>query len=164
MSIPYPSIRIHPSAMQFYAEEEFSVIGVLALIALAGYDGLTPKWMTPYIIGIAIVFSLYLLYRYLYVTRMVYVITSEQLKYECGVFSCNRDFIELYRVIDYSEQRSFLQILLGIKTISIYSGDRTHPRLDLVGISNKLDLISTIRERVEFNKKRRNIHEFTNTR
>lgn len=164
MSIPYPSIRIHPSAMQFYAENGFTVIGVLALVALAVYDGLTPRWMTPYIIGIAIITFLYLLYRYLYVTRMAYVITSEQLKYECGVFSCNRDFIELYRVIDYSEQRSFLQILLGIKTISIYSGDRTHPRLDLVGINNKVDLISTIRERVELNKKRRNIHEFTNTR
>ena len=150
--------------MQFYAEYGFSVACVFALFALAGYDGLTPKWMTPYIIGIAVIFILYLLYRYLYVTRTVYVITSEQLKYECGVFSCNRDFIELYRVVDYSEQRSFLQILLGIKTVRIYSGDRTHPRLDLVGIDNKLDLISTIRERVELNKKRRNIHEFTNAR
>ena len=164
MSITYPSIRIHPSAMQFYAEDGFSIACVLALFAMAGYDGLTPKWMTPYIIGIAVIFILYLLYRYLYVTRTVYVITSEQLKYECGLFSCNRDFIELYRVVDYSERRSFLQILLGIKTVSIYSGDRTHPRLDLVGVSNKLDLISTIRERVELNKKRHNIHEFTNAR
>lgn len=164
MSNPYPSIRIHPSAMQFYVEEVLTIAGVISLFALVGYDGLAPKWMTPCIIGIAVIFILYLLYRYLYVSRMVYVITSEQLKYECGVFSCNRDFIELYRVVDYSEQRSFLQILLGIKTISIYSGDRTHPRIDLVGISNKLDLISTIRERVELNKKRHNIHEFTNTR
>lgn len=163
MSIPYPSIRIHPSSMQFYAEEVLTIAGVVALFALAGYDGLAPKWMTPYIVGIVVILILYLVYRYMYVTRMVYVITSEQLKYECGVFSCSRDFIELYRVVDYSERRSFLQILLGIKTISIYSGDRTHPRLDLVGIDNKLDLISTIRERVEINKKRHNIHEITNT-
>ena len=149
--------------MQFYTEEGLTVVGVIALLALAGYDGLAPQWTTPYIIGVAIVLILYLVYRYLYVTRTVYVITSEQLKYECGVFSCSRDFIELYRVVDYSEQRSFLQILLGIKTVSIYSGDRTHPRLDLVGIDNKLDLISMIRERVEINKKLRNIHEFTNT-
>lgn len=149
--------------MQFYTEEGLTVVGVIALFALAGYDGLSPQWMTPYIIGVAIVLILYLLYRYLYVTRTVYVITSEQLKYECGVFSCSRDFIELYRVVDYREQRSFLQILFGIKTISIYSGDRTHPRLDLIGIDNKLDLISTIRERVEINKKLHNIHEFTNT-
>ncbi len=149
--------------MQFYTEEGLTVVGVIALFALAGYDGLAPQWMTPYIIGVAIVLILYLVYRYLYVTRTVYVITSEQLKYECGVFSCSRDFIELYRVVDYREQRSFLQILFGIKTISIYSGDRTHPRLDLIGIDNKLDLISTIRERVEINKKLHNIHEFTNT-
>ena len=149
--------------MQFYTEEGLTVVGVIALLVLAGYDGLAPQWTTPYIIGVAIVLILYLFYRYMYVTRTVYVITSEQLKYECGVFSCSRDFIELYRVVDYSEQRSFLQILLGIKTVSIYSGDRTHPRLDLVGIDNKLDLISTIRERVEINKKLHNIHEFTNT-
>ena len=128
--------------MQFYTEEGMTIAGVIVLVALAGYDGLTPRWLPPYIIGVAVILILYLLYRYLYVTRTVYVITSEQLKYECGVFSCSRDFIELY---------------------SIYSGDRTHPRLDLVGISNKVDLIPTIRERVELNKKRHNIHEFTNT-
>lgn len=92
--------------MQFYTEEGMTIAGVIVLVALAGYDGLTPRWLPPYIIGVAVILILYLLYRYLYVTRTVYVITSEQLKYECGVFSCSRDFIELYRVIDYSEQRS----------------------------------------------------------
>ncbi len=164
MSIQYPSIRIHPSAMQFAVDDGLIVLGVVALLALAGYEGFTPKWAIPYIIGVAILLILFLVYHYLYITRTVYVITSEQLKYEYGIFSCQRDFVELYRVVDYSEQRSFLQILFGIKTISIYSGDRTHPRLDLIGIDNKVDLISIIRERVETNKKRHNIHEFTNTK
>ena len=164
MSTQYPSIRIHPSRIQFAVDDGLTAIGIVALVAIAGYDGFTPKWMIPYIIGVAIVLILYLVYRYLYITRMVYVVTSEQLKYEYGIFSCQKDFVELYRVVDYSEQRSFLQLLLGVKTISIYSGDRTHPRLDLIGIDNKLDLISIIRERVEVNKKRHNIHEFTNTK
>ena len=150
--------------MQFAVDDGLIAIGVVALVAIAGYDGFTPKWMIPYITGIAIVLILYLIYRYLYITRMVYVVTSEQLKYEYGIFSCQKDFVELYRVVDYSEQRSFLQLLLGVKTISIYSGDRTHPHLDLIGIDNNLDLISIIRERVEVNKKRHNIHEFTNTK
>ena len=102
-------------------------------------------------------------YRYVYITRIVYVITEEQIRYEYGVFSCQRGFIELYRVVDYSEHRSFVQILLGLKTITLYSGDRTTPRIDLVGIKNDTDLIFHIRERVEYNKQRRNIHEFTNT-
>jgi hypothetical protein len=33
-----------------------------------------------------------------------------------------------------------------------------------VGIRNQTDLIKVIRERVEYNKKKRNIHEFTNIR
>lgn len=164
MSIQYPSIRIHPSGMQFVVDNGLTTLGVVALIAIAGYDGFTPKWMPPYIIGVAIVLILYLVYHYLYITRMVYVVTSEQLKYEYGIFSCQKEFVELYRVVDYSEQRSFLQLLFGIKTISIYSGDRTHPRLDLIGIDKNMDLISIIRERVEVNKKRHNIHEFTNTK
>ena len=88
--------------MQFYTEEGMTIAGVIVLVALAGYEGLTPRWLPPYIIVVAVILFLYLVYRYLYVTRTVYVITSEQLKYECGVFSCSRDFIELYRVIDYS--------------------------------------------------------------
>ena len=95
---------------------------------------------------------------------MVYIISAEQLKYEFGIFSTTKDYIELYRVVDYSEQRSFLQILFGLKTVSVYSGDRTRPRLDIIGIPDKMNLINTIRERVEINKKRRNIHEFTNTK
>ena len=150
--------------MQFAVDDGLTAIGIVALVAIAGYDGFTPKWMIPYIIGVAIVLILYLVYRYLYITRMVYVVTSEQLKYEYGIFSCQKNFVELYRVVDYSEQRSFLQLLLGVKTISIYSGDRTHPRLDLIGIDNNLDLISIIRERVEVNKMRHNIHELTNTK
>ena len=123
-----------------------------------------PESVVPYLLGLVMLAVLYLVYRYLYITRMVYVISDEQLKYEFGIFSRAKDFIELYRVVDYSEQRSFLQILLGLKTVSIYSGDRTRPRLDIIGVPDKMNLINTIRERVEINKKRRNIHEFTNTK
>ena len=73
-----------------------------------------------------------------------------------------RNYVELYRVIDYREDQSFIQMVFGIKTITIYSGDRSNPQLKLIGIKNDMDLISIIRQRVEYNKKRRNIYEFTN--
>ena len=163
MNTAYPSIRLHPSGRQFVVPEGFTTVCVCLLFIAVGYEGLMPESVIPYMLGLVLLTVLFLVYRYLYITRMVYIISAEQLKYEFGIFSTTKDYIELYRVVDYSEQRSFLQMLLGIKTISIYSGDRTHPRLDLVGISNKVDLIPTIRERVELNKKRHNIHEFTNT-
>ena len=164
MNTPYPSIRLHPSGRQFVVQEGMATVCVCLLFIAIGYEGLMPESVVPYLLGLVLLAVLYLVYRYLYITRMVYVISDEQLKYEFGIFSRAKDFIELYRVVDYSEQRSFLQILLGLKTVSIYSGDRTRPRLDIIGAPDKMNLINTIRERVEINKKRRNIHEFTNTK
>ena len=137
---------------------------MLLILALAGYDGLLPDSLFPFLMAAAALMFANLLCRYLYLSRMRYAINEEQLQYEYGIFSIQRDYIELYRVVDYSEQRSFLQMLFGLKTVSIYSGDKTCPRLDVVGVRNQLDLIAAIRERVEYNKKKRNIHEFTNIR
>ena len=95
---------------------------------------------------------------------VAHILYHHQLQYEYGILSLQRDFIELYRVVDYSEQRSFLQMLFGLKTVSIYSGDKTCPRLDIIGVQGDSDLITMIRERVEYNKKKHNIHEFTNIR
>ena len=145
-------------------QEGITTVCVCLLFIAIGYEGLMPESVVPYLLGLVMLAVLYLVYRYLYITRMVYVISDEQLKYEFGIFSRAKDFIELYRVVDYSEQRSFLQILLGLKTVSIYSGDRTRPRLDIIGVPDKMNLINTIRERVEINKKQRNSHEFTTTK
>ena len=157
MELVYKTIRIHPSGLQFLVSDGVTIMLTLLVLALAGYDGLMPRSLSNYTIGIGIALILYLFYRYVYVTRMVFVITEEQLKYEYGVFTTQRGFIELYRIVDYSE-------LLGLKTITLYSGDRTTPSIDLMGIDNDKDLVTCIRERVEYNKRRRNIHEFTNTK
>ena len=52
--------------------------------------------------------------------------------------------------------------MFGLKTVSIYSGDRTNPRLDIYGIRERLDVVSAIRERVEYNKQRKGVYEITN--
>jgi uncharacterized membrane protein YdbT with pleckstrin-like domain len=164
MSQNYPVIRLRPHGLQFVAGNLGGILCMLLILALAGYDGLLPDSLFPFLMAAAALMFANLLCRYLYLSRMRYAINEEQLQYEYGIFSVQRDYIELYRVVDYSEQRSFLQMLFGLKTVSIYSGDKTCPRLDVVGVRNQLDLISAIRERVEYNKKKRNIHEFTNIR
>lgn len=55
-----------------------------------------------------------------------------------------------------------MQQLIGLKTISIYSGDRSTPKLDIIGVKEKSDLIDVLRERVSYNRSRMNIHEFAN--
>ena len=70
--------------------------------------------------------------------------------------------MELYRVIDYQEDRTFMQQIAGLKTVIIFSTDRSTPRLNIIGQRSGFDLISEIRWRVELNKQRKGIHEITN--
>lgn len=164
MSQNYPVIRLRPHGLQFVAGNLGGIVCMLLILAVAGYDGLLPDSLFPFLMAASALMFANLLCRYLYLSRMRYAINEEQLQYEYGIFSVHRDYIELYRVVDYSEQRSFLQMLFGLKTVSIYSGDKTCPRLDIIGVLGDSDLITMIRERVEYNKKKHNIHEFTNIR
>ena len=160
----YPTISIHPHGLQFVAGNMGGITLAFIVLAIAGCDGLILKSLFPFLIILFLVMLINLSCRYVYLRRMLFTVNEEQVRYEYGIFSLQRDYIELYRVVDYSEQRSFAQMLFGLKTVSISSGDKTCPRLDVVGVRNHIDLIAIIRERVEYNKKKRNIHEFTNIR
>ena len=72
------------------------------------------------------------------------------------------DYMELYRIVDYQESRTPVQQLTGLKNILLLSGDRTLPRLRMVGIRGSSRILDEIRIRVEYNKKRRGIYEITN--
>lgn len=71
-------------------------------------------------------------------------------------------FVELYRVVDFSENRGIVEQLFGLKTVSIFSGDRSNPKLDIFGINERIDVVGIIRKRVEYNKQRKGIYEITN--
>ncbi len=70
--------------------------------------------------------------------------------------------MELYRIVDFEEHQSLLQQFCGLKTVRILSMDRNTPRLDLIGIFHRDDLVLIIRERVETNKRKKGIYEITN--
>ena len=105
---------------------------------------------------------IYLCYQILYLARMEYIITAEQLLFVHGVAVQSTDYMELYRIVDYQQTRSFLQQMMGLKTIKVFSGDKNMPILDIIGIRYHWDIVSQIRERVEFNKARKGVYELTN--
>ena len=111
-------------------------------------------------IGIAIL--LYLLYQVIYLARMEYIITSDQIIFLHGVISHETDYMELYRVIDYQQHRSLMQQLTGLKTVIIYSGDRNTPVMNIIGMKDEMDVVAEIRKRVEYNKQLKHIYEITN--
>lgn len=103
----------------------------------------------------AFLLSLFLLYRFIYLRRIRYSIGPEQLVCEHGIIWRKTDYMELYRIVDFMENQSLLQQLCGLKTVSIFSMDRNTPRLDLTGIRHRDDIVTLVRERVEYNKRKR---------
>ena len=89
-------------------------------------------------------------------------IGAELLVSERGVLLRKVDYMELYRIVDFQEHQSLLQQLCGLKTVRILSMDRNTPRLDLIGLSRRNDIVPQIRERVEYNKRKKGIYEITN--
>ncbi len=106
--------------------------------------------------------TVYLLYRLVYLARMEYIVTEDQIIFLHGVVSHSTDYMELYRVVDYRQQRTLMQQLTGLKTVVIYSGDRNTPVIHIIGMKNKKNVIAEIRERVEYNKTKKHIYEITN--
>jgi uncharacterized membrane protein YdbT with pleckstrin-like domain len=91
-----------------------------------------------------------------------WIITDEQILIKKGVFSKTVNYIELYRVYDYKEKKTFIQALFRNTTIYIYSGDKSHPILCMYGLNEDNSIISTIRQRVEKQREVKRIYEFTN--
>jgi uncharacterized membrane protein YdbT with pleckstrin-like domain len=152
-------ITLRPHWGQYIISQGFMFLVSLVLFLVAGHDAITFKM--PFLV-LGTVTMLMTLYGCLYLSKLQYVISAEQLIVQQGVFHRTSDYIELYRIVDFSEQRDILEQFFGLKTISIYSGDRTNPKLDICGVQEKVDVVGIIRERVEYNKQIKGVYEITN--
>ena len=152
-------ITLRPHWGQYIISQGFMFLVSLVLFLVAGHDAITFKM--PFLV-LGTVTMLMTLYGCLYLSKLQYVISAEQLIVQQGVFHRTSDYTELYRIVDFSEQRDILEQFFGLKTISIYSGDRTNPKLDICGVQEKVDVVGIIRERVEYNKQIKGVYEITN--
>lgn len=160
MNVPYHTfgtITLRPSFSQWVSDK----CGWIA-VNIIGYCLYADSAVPMIVLVLMIAMSLHLLYMLLYLRLMKFTITDQQIMYHHGVFNRKLEFIELYRVVDFHEDVSFLQNILDIKTVTVYSGDRTTPHLRIPGIALGYPLVQTLRERVEYNKRRKGIYEITN--
>ena len=155
----FNNIVLRPHWTQYIISQGFMLIISVILLLFAGYDPITIK--TPLYIAGSIT-TLIMLYGCLYLNNLSFIITSEQLIIEYGVLHRTSDYIELYRIVDFCENRDILEQLFGLKTVSVYSGDRTKPKLDIYGNRERIDAVGIIRERVEYNKQKKGVYEITN--
>lgn len=148
----FQSIVLQPHAGQFVIDELPAIVLCCTAWVYGGMEGLP---LTALAVPVAALLSLALLYRFIYLRRTRYHIGSEQLISRHGVLSRKTDYMEQYRIVDFVEHQSLMQQLCGLKTVRIFSMDRNTPRLDLVGIRHNFDVVTLIRERVEYNKRKR---------
>ena len=91
-----------------------------------------------------------------------WVIDDDTLCRVKGVFARHTDYIELYRIVDYKESQSLLQRLMGIKTVTVFSTDRSDAMVDMRGVSVDEDVVGQLRDKVEKCKNDKRIYEITN--
>ena len=140
--------------------EWFYVLLLMACIGVAIYDW--GGYFTVISAVGAIVTLLYLLFKVVHLLRLEYVLTDEQLIVKSGVLSHSTEYVELYRVVDYLQRRTLIEQIVGLKTITIISGDRNTPYLDIIGVRNDVEIVPIIRDRVENCKKIHKVYEITN--
>lgn len=156
-------VKVRPDYRQFLAE----TFGWLALCCIA-------LSFSPFLVGrcgiavnmvdaaLSILIIVFMLAKYIVLRSVCWIVDEETLCTKKGVFAKRTDYIELYRVVDYTERQTFLQNLFGVKTVTIISTDKTDAILDIYGVPNRLDLIRHIRKKVEISKRNKHIYEITN--
>ena len=155
MNESFQTYRLKPHWIQYVIDQLPWILIWVVVTLYAGDDTLPYREYLGYV-------SVCMLWQALELCRIEYVITGEQLIYRHGVLFHSADYMELYRIVDYQESRTPVQQLTGLKNILLLSGDRSLPRLRMVGIRGSSRILDEIRARVEYNKKRRGIYEITN--
>ena len=148
---------------QFLADDYLIIVVTSVLIGalpvmVRGHDRyltLAVSLMTVFMLSVLVI-------RYAMLVCVRWSLEGEMLCRTSGVLSRKMDYIELYRIVDYKESRSFTQRLLGVKTVTIYSTDKSDAVSDIPGVPVDMDIVGMLREKVEESKRHRNIYEITN--
>lgn len=78
-----------------------------------------------------------------------YTCTSEKFILESGIFSTKEEEIRLYRIMDLTLERSFLQRIFGLGTIVCDTVDRSTPKLYIQNVKNARNVKEMLSEAVE---------------
>ncbi len=98
-------------------------------------------------------------YKFWFIISSSYSITDDNIVYVRGVFSKKTDFLELYRIKDYTIDKPFILRLLGVSKLILITSDKTDPQFLIEGVKVKEDFIDNLRYKVEEQRKRKNVYE-----
>ncbi len=89
------------------------------------------------------------LWKWLETRNTIYTLTDQRLKFTRGVLSKTTEDLELYRVRDTKFEQSFLERMVGLGAIDLFTTDETSPSIRLPYIANAEGVREKIRALVE---------------
>ena len=87
-----------------------------------------------------------------------YAVKDQRLYYTKGFFNTTEEELLLYRILDIKLNRTFGDKLVGVGTITLFTADKTHPKLDLTRIKKPKKIRDLLSKLVEGERVRINIH------
>ena len=117
----------------------------LVLISIPGY--------------ICLFMLLMVIYNVLKIWCISYEVSQEEIRIKSGILSRNHEFVELYRVKDYSLNQPLVYRLFGLGNLTLFTSDRTHPVFTLRAVGEPEKKYQLIRELVERNRKAKHVFE-----
>lgn len=86
-------------------------------------------------------------------------LTGQRLRIRSGIFSKHNEYVELYRIKDWTLSEPLLQRIFGSGSVNILSSDRTAPELRLAWIKGALEFVEKLRNAVEAVRDKKRVRE-----
>ena len=137
----------------------WTLVGVLLMLApfIWHFALGRPSW--PWIATlVCVAIGLCLVFVPIIVVRQYrYRISNYRIDYEKGLLGKRIETLELWHVDDIEFQQSFFDRIMGVGQITVFSNDKTTPRLELKGLPNPRPLFESLKQRVIAVKRQRGV-------
>jgi len=127
------------------------------VICAIGFTWLANRYF-PMLIWLSVFSMLLAIYRYIFIRRVIYLVTPQYIRITKGIFFKQIDTVELFRVKDYIITEPFLMQIFKLMDLHLKTTDPENPILWLRGIPQS-DIIDIIRERVLESRQHNRIFE-----
>ena len=128
-------------------------------ITIKEYLNITIKDYLNTFLVVIFLLVLRIIYGLIYYHNIHIEVFRDRMSVTMGVFTFNKQYLELYRVKDYEVNQNFFMKIFSLMKVRLHTSDKTTPVVEFSGVP-KSNVVDTIREWVEAERKRKGVREF----
>jgi membrane protein YdbS with pleckstrin-like domain len=127
------------------------IVAAGALVLARRYDAVTLVQALSLLIPIAVGVATFFIFGLIRKARRVRM-TNRSVEIEAGVFSKKIEVTELWRIRDVRYRQSFLDRILHVAHIDVFTKDVTTPIFEIVGLPASRELFEKLRDNIEIQR------------